>query len=116
LASDCITYHFLNAAAVAGGALHGELLRELHLGNASHVHVGHVCLNQWRHGHLSHIDEPAGHLTDGLRPLLAVQFRLHGECPLDDRGPLQAADNEGVWLGPIYGHDLAAAHRKVIEQ
>lgn len=29
---------------------------------------------------------------------------------------MQAADDEGEWLGPIDGHDLAAAHRKVVEQ
>lgn len=28
------------------------------------------------------------------------------KSPLDDGGPLQAADDEGVWLGPLCLHQL----------
>lgn len=41
---------------------------------------------------------------------------VHGEVALDDGGPLQAADGEGVGARLVHRHDLAVAHRELVER
>lgn len=41
---------------------------------------------------------------------------VDGEVALDDGGPLQAADGEGVGARLVHGHDLAVAHRELVER
>lgn len=49
----------------------------------------------------------------GYSPLL---LGVDGEVALDDGGPLQAADGEGVGPWLVHGHNLAVAHRELVER
>lgn len=41
---------------------------------------------------------------------------VDGEIALDDGGPLQAANGEGIGSRLVHSHDLAIAHRELVER
>lgn len=51
-----------------------------------------------------------------MRGNIPLAFRVDGEDALDDGGPLQAADGEGVGARLLHRHDLAVAHCELIER